>query len=114
MLGIKCPVGYVYALYYKNKPFYIGQTKKTLKERLKYHKYFIFNTNKNSDLCSFVRSISNEDNFYELISIRPIKIVSYNELKYQETQIIKYCIDRGLKIYNSCVITISYKSTKLK
>ena len=106
---LKCPVGYIYALYYNNKPFYIGQTKDNVKKRLSLHKYKAFKSKRDTNVLLFIRSICNVDNFNEVISIRPLKIVTHYELKYQEAQVIKYCIDRGLKIYNSCTITNSYK-----
>lgn len=101
----KCRIGYIYSLMFNNKPFYIGQTKKSIYERIKGHYRDAFINKKYSDIYKYIRSISNSDNFYLLIKIKPLIICDIYDLRHNEIKCIKYCIDRNVKIYNSCVVT---------
>ena len=107
-----CKVGYIYALYHKGKPFYIGQTR-SIKDRLRSHKS-AFVSGREKLVYQHIRSLTTPKDFYSDIKIRPLKVVSVYDLDYQEMIYIKYCIDRGIVIYNNCVKTISYKVKNIR
>lgn len=107
---IKCDVGYIYALYYNGKPFYIGQTKKTISYRFSQHKNSF--TKRNKLVYRFLLSITDKYSFYDNVKIRPLKAVSVYNLDYEEMRYVKHCIDNGITIYNDCVKTNSYRVYK--
>jgi hypothetical protein len=107
-----CKVGYIYALYHRRRPFYIGQTI-SIGDRLRSHKS-AFVSGKEKLVYQYIGSITTPKDFYTDISIRPLKVVSVYDLDYQEMVYIKYCVDRGMMIYNNCVKTISYKVKNIR
>ena len=107
-----CEIGYIYALYHKGRPFYIGQTR-SIKDRLKNHKSTFVSGRKKS-VYEYIGSVTTPKDFYLDIKIKPLKVASVYDLDYQEMVYIKHCIDKGIKIYNNCVKTISYINKKVR
>ena len=112
--------GIIYALYYNNMPFYIGQTTKLLKTRFSQHKCFSFSeqaynyNNTKRYLYNYIRSITTYESFYTDITIRLLKVVNIYELDSEEVRYIKHCINNKINLYNSCVKTNLYCVLKYK
>ncbi len=105
---MNCKIGYIYALYYKGKPFYIGQTTNTIKERFNEHRRRRY-SNREYKVYDYIKTITTKENFNNDIIIKPLKVVSIYDIDKTEMLYIKYCIDKGITIYNNCVKTNSYK-----
>ena len=113
MVGINCKVGCIYVLYYNNKPFYIGQTKDRLRTRIRKHFNSCFSSSSRYYyVYDFIKSKTTKDNFYNDITYKCLKICNVNDLDFEEVKYIKHCIDKDVKLFNSCVKTISYISKK--
>jgi hypothetical protein len=106
---MKTGYGIVYAIYYNNLPIYVGKTIRELKSRFADHKRYCFYQFKkngepfeeyNKELYKFIRSVTNENDFYNIIQIKEVKIVKIKEINYYEKKAIRYCVERGIKIYN--------------
>ena len=108
-----CKIGYIYCLYVDNKISYIGQTTQTLNRRLQQHKKDCFRT-REKRIYQYIKSIGiTKEDFNERIKMKPLMVSSIYDLNLNEMKYIKYCIDRGKRIFNNDVKTISYKYKKL-
>lgn len=103
-----CKISYVYALYYRGIPFYIGQSVNPYK-RLNKHKCSCFTSNSKKTVYSFIRKVSSKEYFYTDISIRILKCVYIYDIDKEEMKYIKFCLDKGNKLFNDCVKTNSYR-----
>ena len=103
--------GYIYALYHKGNPFYIGQTINSLKDRLSGHRSKSF-LKPDKLVNKYIRMVTTKCHFYDDISIRLLCECDYYDLNIMEMKYIKYCIDNNHIIYNSCVKTLMYKVNK--
>lgn len=111
MIYNNCKTGFIYALYYNGKPFYIGQTKDKLENRFRKHFNDCFRE-KDKYVYNFIKSKTTKDMFFNDIKCKCIKICKLDDLDFEETKCIKYCIDRKICIYNNCVKTIRYIHSK--
>lgn len=112
-------IGYIYALYYKGKPFYIGQTRRTIQQRFNDHYELCFYKKAKSNLperClyiySFIKRVTNSIYFFNDISYKELKTCYVSELDKEELKYIKYCIDKEIIIFNNCNKTNKYIQEK--
>lgn len=110
---MKSRYGSIYALYYNDKPIYIGQTKRKPEKRYNDHKKHCFNNlhrEYNKSLYKFIRDELNIniDEFDNLIKVKTIKVVEFEELDHWEYEAIKFCINKGINLYNVIGVTRRY------
>lgn len=112
---IKCPVGYIYCLYVDGMVSYIGQTAQSIKSRYRLHKYDCFTSNRSEkEIYKHIKRMGiTIDDFSDRVIAKPIMVCSLYDLNLNEMKCIKYCIDKGKNILNSCVKTNSYKINRL-
>lgn len=110
--GSACPIGYIYALYYNDTPFYIGQSV-VPHNRLRQHHGLAFRWTKKEKshtyLTIFIQYMTTSDNFYRDITMRILKICPTNCLLAEEFKYIKHCVDRKNILVNNCTHTIEYQ-----
>jgi len=107
-----CSIGYIYCLYYKGRPFYIGQSV-VPKKRYWQHKNNAFVRNKAKDVYAFIRSITTFEMYDDDVAMKVIKCCKESDLRYYEVQAIKRCLKAILKIYNACCISNTLRLTLL-
>lgn len=94
--------GFIYALYYNNKPFYIGQAVDIERRYEDHHRCATNHIKYNNKLYTYIRTLPNK---FADVSLKIIKEVEINKLTKWEKKCIKYCIDRNTTIYNYCHYT---------
>lgn len=96
-----CKIGYIYALCFNGVPFYVGQSINP-KVRINQHRYNTFDDKNTKDVYVYIRSITNRDSFNSDIRMKILKCCPIRDLRYNEVQVIKFCLRKGAVLYNSC------------
>jgi predicted GIY-YIG superfamily endonuclease len=91
----------IYALYYKEKPIYIGKTIRDLDKRYKDHKNDCFRSKVSNKLYEFIRSEMTEEQFKSLVVIKLVKEVENKYVNYWEMKTIRFCLSKGVYLYNT-------------